>query len=139
MYNIDESGHGIRFKNLNTGEDFTYIAATYFEMMLPPGNYVIDGIGAPSGLLYPEAKPFTFTVSRGDVKYLGSVVGDRDLLRLLKKKNIPESEAYCEVISYKKYGPIDYFIVDEDEMVIDEFLQRHSEINRFKIRKDFMN
>jgi hypothetical protein len=138
MGNLDDSGTGMGFKNVKTGERFGYNWATYFEMMLPPGTYELVDIGSPSGALYPKTVPFVFTVDQGDIKYIGSIVGDRDLHRLLTKKNIPEEKAFLEIKSHKQYGPIDYFIVDEDRMVIDEFLKKHPEINPSQIRKDFM-
>lgn len=135
MYNSDEPlGKGLGFKNLETNERFTYIGAKYFEMMLPQGTYALDGIGSPSGSLSPKGTPFTFSVKNKSVTYIGSIIGDRDLYTLIQSNKLDSSRA----IPSKKYGQIEYFIVDEGDAVIDEFLKLHPEIDKMQIKKAFM-
>lgn len=72
------AGHKIVFKNIETGKVYPYLGADYFQLILPEGKYALSAIRLASGSLAPKPDPLTFSVTAGNIKYIGSVVGERD-------------------------------------------------------------
>lgn len=102
-----------------------------------------------------KERPFSFSVDKGKIKYIGSIVGDRDLLRHLEVKNIATKEAYREIISMQEYGVarpnelfsseyvakepfITFFIIDQKDEDITEFTSKYPGFKDMKINIDIM-
>jgi hypothetical protein len=74
----DFAGHSFLIQNVATRKTVENLGAGYFQLVLPPGEYAIAKIQVAYGDLRPKRQPFRFTVEAGIVKYIGSVVTERD-------------------------------------------------------------
>ncbi|MFZ5564674.1 MAG: hypothetical protein ACOZBW_11530, partial [Thermodesulfobacteriota bacterium] len=155
MYNSDGGGRGIGIKNVGSDESFTYVGAYYFEMRLPEGTYEIDGLGSPAGGLIPKERAFKFVAENNKIKYIGSIVGDRDLLGYLERNNISKANAYSAIVSFQEYGLaksdsffgknykpsepfIQFFVIDERDEDIDYFLKEYPQFKDTEIMVDLI-
>lgn len=133
LYNADGWGRAIEIKNIETGEQFKYTGAYYFDLKLPEGTYQIAMIYSPAGPLLPKQAPFKFKVTNNTIKYIGSIVGDRDLIRHLERKKIVVENAHTEILGFQEYGVgrrkrmlsseyvsgklfIKFFVIDEQDI-----------------------
>jgi hypothetical protein len=147
-------GRGFLVKNRATGEKFSYLFTRYFEMRLPAGTYEIPVLSSPAGDLIPRGEGYVFSVKPGKIEYIGSIVGDRDLFRHLEQKKISRDLAATQIISTKEYGLakrksafdsdhvpgepfIPFFIIDESDGVIEDFVSKHPEFERSQIIIEF--
>ncbi len=155
MYDAESAGRNLYIKNKETGESFTNILAHYFEMRLPEGTYQIMMMGTVKGWIIPRTEPFEFNIRNGEVKYIGSIVADRDLRRHLKKMNVYKPILGVHVLSVKDYGEEEikgffkgtgrageplftFFIIDESEDVIARFKEKYPSLRTENILVDFM-
>ena len=151
-----EYGVGISFKNIETNKSFGFGEANYFFLKLPAGTYELLSLGTTAGPIMHKDRGFVFTLKPNEVRYVGAVVGDRDLLRRLKKKGIPEKEAYKEIVSHKEYGLakrktfgsservagepfLPLFVIDEREEAIPKFISEFPQYNQADIIIDLMH
>ena len=91
-------GHELTITDIQTGKHYTYTGAGYFQWILAPGEYALTRIGLAGKDLVPKFTPFRFTVEAGTIKYLGSLVTDRDV----SDGNFSSRKAYVLV---NKKGP----------------------------------
>jgi hypothetical protein len=156
MYNAESFGRSLGIKNKNTGESFTYTSAHYFEMRLPEGTYQIVKMSTVKGGIIPRTEPFEFNIRNGEIKYIGSIVADRDLARHLKKISVHTPILGVHVFSVKDYGEREtrglllketgrarepfftFFIINESEDVIAEFNRKYPSLQAENITVDFM-
>lgn len=156
MYDADGNGRGIEIKNKNTGEAFTYTGAYYFEMRLPEGTYQLTFMGTPNGGIIPRTNPFEFTIKNGEIKYIGSIVSDRDLKIHMDKLNVQRPILGEHIFSVKDYGePVregfigiptkqaqepffTFYIIDERDDVVARFREKYPEIETNNIQVGFM-
>lgn len=152
-YNSDGIGKLICFRNLENNEVFNYTFAHYFAMRLPEGSYEIACIGSSAGELTPKADSFKFSVQNGIVKYIGSIVGDRDLNRHVAKLSDQEKKGGF-IYSMKGYGlsrptkifgsvytvqnPIMHYIIDESDDIFPHIFVEFPSLKNEKIEKDFL-
>jgi len=156
MYNLDGSGRAIQIKNKETGE-LINTCCHYFEVRLPTGTYQISYMGTPAGGVIPREEPFEFKINNGEIKYIGSIVADRDLLRHMEKFKIERPVFGKHMFAVKDYGEIEiggiivrkptgkakepfirFYIIDESDDVVKRFIEIYPDIQQDRIIKDFM-
>ena len=71
-------GIGFTIEELSTHQTYTVSYAKTFFMKLPPGNYQIARMSGFNRPIRPldEKKGVQFTVKLGEVRYIGSIIGD---------------------------------------------------------------
>ena len=159
-YNAELSlGRDFCIRDLSTNMQILYGFAKEFQLMLPPGKYEFYGMGNPTGnMLIPEEQGFKFSVRTGEITYIGSVVGDRDLSAYSNEDEantfIPH-RIYClsaktTLVSYfERHGKIitnepikdtclEFFIIDESDQIISNFKEAHPEYKDFDVSKILM-
>ncbi|MCL4457501.1 MAG: hypothetical protein M1406_08920 [Nitrospirae bacterium] len=158
-YNADASfGTGLSFKNKETGEHFGVSGANYFVLQLPEGTYAVVSMGSPAGYLAPKDEPFRFSVEKGKIKYIGAIVGDRDLKRHFDEISKVRQPLKNDIKSYRIYGLgkydkslvgrptgiagepfIDFFIIDEGQAAISKFIEEFPQYKDKAIVVDLMH
>lgn len=157
-YNADASlGRGLSFKNKETGERFGVSGANYFVLQLPEGTYEVVSMGSPAGYLAPKDAPFRFSVEKGKIKYIGAIVGDRDLKRHFDEISKVRQPLKSDIKSHRIYGLgkydkslvgrptgvaeepfIDFFIIDEGKAAISKFIEEFPQYKDKAIAVDIM-
>lgn len=127
----ERDGRGISFVDLESQKKTVYVHGNYFFLRLPIGKYLFQGIGEPAGLIVPIGDGFTFLVEKSKVKYIGSFLSAADLT------------GDSVVISSKEYGvhpkeAMKFYVVDEREKIIAQFLERFPEYKGTEVVIDFM-
>lgn len=163
MYNLDMPfGRDICFRNIMNDEQIVYGFAEYFYLMLPAGEYEFYGIGNPTArLLIPLEEGFSFTVRNGEIKYIGSVVSDRDLKKYIKRighdsENYFRQKVYgltnkLTIISttFERHGKpkskekacesfLPFFVIDERNEVINKFYLKYPHFKDKTVIVDLM-
>ncbi len=144
----DFAGHKFFIQHVATRKTVENLGAGYFQLLLPPGEYVLAKIDVAYGDLRPQEQPFRFTVEAGIVKYIGSVVTDRDGSiegSLSRKTYILEREKLADkgfrrrrVPSMNRSEPITLYVVDAKEAVGATFRRRNPDLSGVEIVLDPM-
>lgn len=146
-YYVSES-KGIGFAKCETKKRTVYVGGHYFFLRLPVGCFEFESIGGPDGAYEAIDEPFRFTVYRGEINYIGSFVSGIEL-KHLDTIELIRPVAETEILGSKKYGvprlfqkvskyPIDFYVIDERERVVQEFHKKFPEFMNRKILFDFM-
>lgn len=159
LYNADASfGRGLAFKNRDTGKRFGVRGANNFVLQLPEGTYELASMGVPAGYLAPKDEPFRFSVEKGKIKYIGAIVGDRDLKKHIDQICKGRQPQKNDIKSHKIYGLgqyektivgrasgvagepyFDFFVIDEGLTAISKFLEDFPQYQNIEIVVDIMN
>jgi hypothetical protein len=144
----DFGGHKFLIERVAGGKTIGDLGAGYFQLLLPPGDYVLTKITVAYGDLRPREQPFRFTVEAGNIKYIGSVVTERDASneRVLSQKTyILEREKLAEkgfrrrrVPSTDRSEPITLYVVNAETTVGAIFKQRNPDLSGIPIVLDPM-
>ena len=144
----DFAGHTFFIQHVATRRTIENLGAGYFQLLLPPGEYALSKINVAYGDLRPKEQPFRFTVEAGTVKYVGSVVTERDASQkkaLFQKSYILGREKLAEkgvrrrrVPSMNRSEPITLYVVDAKESVEATFKRRNPDLAEVQIVLDPM-
>ena len=157
-YNADATlGRGVLFRNIDTNKRIGVRGANYFILQLPQGTYEVSNLGSPAGPLLPKDEPFRFTVEKGRIKYIGAIVGDRDLRKHLEgsrdtrgqKNAVREHKIYGlmtrvknaegELIAHAGEPFIDFYIIDEGQSALSKLIEESPQNREKKIEVDTMH
>ena len=101
------------------------------------------GIGSRAGGFRPVDKPFKFSVTNGEINYIGSFVGDQDLnkkFQSLELKGVPVDDAIYSkaVYAVRPDEPIMFYVIDERDDVINKFHRQYPDLQNREITFNFM-
>jgi hypothetical protein len=144
----DFAGHTFFIQHVETRRTMENLGAGYFQLLLPPGEYILSKINVAYGDLQPKEQPFRFTVEAGVVKYIGSVVTERDASqeRVLSQKSYILGRAKLaekgfrrrHVPSMNRSEPITLYVVDAKASVGTTFKRRNPDLAEVQIVVDPM-
>jgi hypothetical protein len=144
----DFAGHKFFIQHVATRKTLESLGAGYFQLQLPPGEYVLSKIDVAYGDLRPKEQPLRFSVETGTVKYVGSIVTERDASQekiLNQKTYILGREKLAEkgfrrrrVPSMNRSEPITLYVVDGKETVGATFKRRNPDLAEVQIVLDPM-
>jgi len=144
----DFAGHKFFIQHVVTRKTLENPGAGYFQLLLPPGEYVLSKIQVAHGDLRPKEQPFRFTVEAGTVKYIGSVQTEKGASneRVLKQKvYLLGREQLADkgfrrrrVPSMNRPEPITLYVVDAGATVGAIFKQRNPDLSDLPIVPDPM-
>ena len=144
----DFAGHKFFIQHVATRKTLENPGAGYFQLLLPPGEYVLSKIQVAYGDLRPKEQPFRFTVEAGTVKYIGSVLTEKGASneRVLSQKiYILEREQLADkgfrrrrVPSMNRSEPITLYVVDAETTAGAIFKQRNPDLSDLPIVLDPM-
>jgi hypothetical protein len=144
----DFAGHKFSIQHRATRKTLESIGAGYFQLLLPPGDYDLSKIDVAYGDLRPKDQPLRFTVEAGTVKYIGSILTERDAPReriLNQKTYILGREKLAEkgfrrrrVPSMNRSEPITLYVVDAGATVGATFKRRNPDLAEVQILLDPM-
>jgi hypothetical protein len=144
----DFAGHKFFIQHVATRKTIENLGAGYFQLLLPPGEYVLSKINVAYGDLRPKEQPFRFAVEAGNVKYVGSVVTEKDASneRVLNRKTyILGREKLADkgfrrrrVPSMNRSEPIALYVVDAKATVGAIFRRRNPDLSEVQIVLDPM-
>ena len=140
MVNSGPYGTWLEFHNLKTDQRFGWGAKDYYSAWLPEGDYEVSSLGSRRGVMGPYSKPLRFTVTKGQLNYLGEMVyGCRSeshpaALYGLKRCG-PLALGSCSVPS----PDIGVCIVDRQQQALRSFLKKHPERSGLATRPAIMH
>ncbi|MGE8496073.1 MAG: hypothetical protein ACN6O6_01085 [Pseudomonas sp.] len=67
-------GTWLEFRDINTGKTYGWGAKNYYSAWLPAGEYEVSSLGSRRGVMGPYLKPLRFSVTQGQINYLGELV-----------------------------------------------------------------
>ncbi len=144
----DFASHKFLIEDVASGKRIEHLGAGYFQLLLPPGDYVLTKITVAYGDLQPKGEPFRFTVAAGTVKYVGSVVTKLDApteMLLSRRTYVLGRERLADkgfrrrrVPSMSRSEPITLSVVDAQAAVEAVFRQRNPDLAAVPIILDPM-
>jgi hypothetical protein len=67
-------GTWLEFRDIKTGKTFGWGPKDDYSAWLPAGEYEVSSLGHRRGTMGPYSKPLRFTVTQGQINYLGEMV-----------------------------------------------------------------
>ena len=137
------------FKNLNTGQEFSYYDGDYFFMKLAEGQYEIIGFESKSGIAFrPVSDGFKFNVRNGEITYIGNIAGEKTFKRSGKILSQGVSSRVF-VPGYFNRGAslfiprvkdsCPFYVIDDIQKLLEQFNFLFPNLSRIGIKTDLMN
>lgn len=142
------SGFGIMFKNLESGEYVRnhsglsgYPNETFHALRVPTGTYILNYFFIYDGQMESTNDPFSFKVTPGKTKYIGSAIKYWTLNKNQLPKNITEIrlKEYKETTLIGKGFTSQLMVANEGENILKSFKDKYPEISSKHITIQIMD
>lgn len=143
---IDRS---VIFKNLKTGQEFSYYDGDYFFVRLAEGQYQIIGFETRHGIpLRAEDDGFKFNVRNGEITYIGNIVGEKTFKKF--SRTLSQNASSRVFVSGRYNGGASLFIpkandnyrfyvIEDKQKLLGQFNSLFPKLSNIEIKTDLMN
>ena len=113
-----------------------YLGETFYALRVPEGNYFLDNFFVYGGQMKPVSEPFAFSISAGEILYVGSLIKPWTLTIGQMPKNLSD-------VIFKDYAtrslagsgtPVPLMVANEGENIFYQFISRHPSLDGESIR-----
>lgn len=133
-------GTWISFREVNTGKTYGWGPKDYYSAWMPAGTYEVSDLGSRRGLMGAYSKPLRFTVTNGQINYLGEMTYDCPLAvhpaAIYGVKNCGIlALATCSV----DYPSIAVCVADRQEQSVRTFVKQHPQYSKLPVTSSVMS
>ncbi|NVZ71754.1 hypothetical protein [Pseudomonas costantinii] len=133
-------GTWLSFRDVDTGKEYGWGPKDYYSAWLPAGTYEMTDLGSRRGVMGPYSKPLRFTVTKGQINYLGEMTYGCPLAAhpaaLYGVKNCGVlALATCTV----DYPSIGVCVVDRQEQSVRTFVKQYPQFSELPVKPAVMS
>lgn len=133
-------GTYLEFRNVNSNKTYGWGPKDDFSAWLPAGDYQVSRIGHRRGVMGAYSKPLSFTVTQGQLNYLGEMVyGCSAIAEPVAVYGVMNcgflALGECTVPS----PSVNVCVVDRQDQTIAHFLQQHGEYEALPVHNAMMS
>ncbi len=139
----------VMFRNLSTGQEFSYYDGDYFFIRLVEGQYEIIGFETKRGIpLRPINGSFKFKVRNGEITYIGNIAGEK---AFKSSGKISDPGVFSKVFVSGRYNGgaalfiprtnenYTFYVIDDKQKLLEQFNSLFPNLSGIEVKTDLMN
>lgn len=133
-------GTWLTFRDVNTGKEYGWAPKDYYSAWLPASTYEMTDLGSRRGVMGPYSKPLRFTVTKGQINYVGEMTYGCQLAAhpaaIYGVKNCGLLALGTCTVDYPSIGVC---VVDRQEQSVRTFIKQHPQFSELPVKPAVMS